>query len=110
MLQCFDATVADLLTMVRKGDGRTLREDQCLEYDLALLPECDRFVDPGGHERDMTPQQLHFVRHVLPAAVSSDAPKIDDMMRVFGLSVTTRLLYEQSESDYDACTRSWFGH
>lgn len=102
MLQEIEENAQRLLDLVRKGDDRTLAQDRDMTSSIDSLQKCDHV-----RERLMTEEQLMFVRCILPTAIRCDIPKLDDMMRVYGLSLQSIFRYEQSEEDYDACAAMW---
>lgn len=106
MLEEIEENAQRLLELVRKGDNRTLSEDRDLKMSIDSLCKCDH-VEIDGRETYMTEEQREFVRWILPTAIKRDLPKLDEMMRVYGLSLTSVFRYEQSPEDYDACAAMW---
>jgi hypothetical protein len=106
MLQEIEETAQRLLDLVRKRDDRTLAEDRDMTSSIDSLMKCDHVIN-DGRERPMTEEQKMFVRYILPTALRYDIPKLDDMMRVYGLSLQSVFRYEQSPEDYDACAAMW---
>lgn len=106
MLHEVEENAQRLLELVRKGDDRTLSEDRDLTDSIRSLDECDHVVN-DGRETYMTKEQREFVRCILPTAIKRDIPKLDEMMRVYGLSLQSVFRYEQSPEDYAACAAMW---
>lgn len=106
MLEEIEENAQRLLELVRKRDERTLAQDRDMKSSFDSLMKCDHVIN-DGHERLMTEEQQMFVRYILPTALRYDIPKLDDMMRVYGLSLQSVFRYEQSEEDYDACAAMW---
>jgi hypothetical protein len=85
MATVFEFTVPRLLAVVRKGRGMTLYEKADLDTNLAILTGEDVRVDG----RQLSDEEAAFVRHVLPVSIRQDVPKLDAMMRFFGLGLDT---------------------
>lgn len=89
MIEDFRITIPELLEIVRKGDDMTINEKKELDRHIGIL--CDRSVTANGER--LTDEQHKFVSAVLTSAIRHDVPKIDEMMRVFGLDIDTVFFY-----------------
>ena len=83
-----------MLQTVRKGLDMTLNEQADMEFRLKELQYVDQKLDGDGCVyTPLTADQRKFIKTVLPEAIRADLPKLDEVMRVFSLTVNTVFTY-----------------
>ena len=109
MILPIEFTAGTILALVRKGREKTmsqndeltlllntmssdgvcvLRDNTSIKYDH--LSEADARIE-------LSDDQAAFVRHALPVLLREDVPRLDDVMRVFGLGLDS-LFHAEIES------------
>lgn len=91
-------SVDEIVQLQSKGDNMTLREKSYLDemYKELARASC---VEKNGKRVNLTLEQMQFVAH-LPYLVRQRVPKLDDMMRLFGLNVNDVLVSVYDFDDY----------
>lgn len=100
MTEDFEFTVSELLSIVRKGKNMTISESDHLKFHLDILSGEHVVILNHKSQQErrvwLTDDQTRFVRAILPTAIRGDLPKIEDMMKLFGLGLET-IFYHETE-------------
>lgn len=82
--------VSELLEIVKKGDQKSIAEQNKLNMDLKMLSECSVIYD-ASQKRNvrLTMDQQMFVKNVLGSFVCLNMPKLAEVMHVYDLGTDT---------------------
>lgn len=85
--------------MVRKDRNMTIEEKERLDDAIQCLYTTCMYVNKDNVITMLNKEQERFVREILPIAIRVDLPKLDDVMSVYGLSIETVFVREQTPEE-----------